>query len=373
MTNDIIKTSRRCQHKVCIAPFFNVNINAKGEVYTCCEDYIKCPLGNLNEQSFEEIWNGPIARQLRRELLSGKTNNFCNLQSCNEQDFDGYTILGRELTADEAATLSEVMPPPKHIRFNHDSICNVACITCRRHITTSTNEGERNRFLAYRWQTMMKSLWPHFSNVELISANGGGELFASNHMRLLIKSIAKNYPKVKFRITTNGVLMSAAVLEELGLTARMQQLTISLHAATKETYNRMVIGGDWDAVMKNIEYASSLKKARKIEAFNLISVVTAANFRDLPKFIELAHRFDATPSLHEYHNWWGKNYEKQARELMIVDPRHRDYQELVKVLSTANLSQGHFSPAILKVAQQSYQPPTPAEITASEAWHNCEL
>jgi radical SAM protein with 4Fe4S-binding SPASM domain len=55
-----------------------VRIVPNGNVYPCCrgtDDNLK--MGNLFEQSFDEIWNGPEYQKLRQEFLTGNLREGC--------------------------------------------------------------------------------------------------------------------------------------------------------------------------------------------------------------------------------------------------------------------------------------------------------
>lgn len=67
-------SSRRDRY--CYIGWYSATIRGDGSVYPCCmlqqkPDYP--PLGNINEQSFAEIWNGPGFRRLRSELAAVAT------------------------------------------------------------------------------------------------------------------------------------------------------------------------------------------------------------------------------------------------------------------------------------------------------------
>jgi radical SAM protein with 4Fe4S-binding SPASM domain len=48
-----------------------VKVQADGNVYPCCMGGgDQLVLGNLNQKSFEEIWNGPESQDLRRGMLT---------------------------------------------------------------------------------------------------------------------------------------------------------------------------------------------------------------------------------------------------------------------------------------------------------------
>ena len=52
----------------CSAPWFRVSIYANGDVRPCC--WYPWALGNLNNNSFQEIWNGNAYQQMRRRINS---------------------------------------------------------------------------------------------------------------------------------------------------------------------------------------------------------------------------------------------------------------------------------------------------------------
>ena len=61
---------------LCAQPFSQVYLEKDGKVRTCC--YGTHDLGNLNEQSIEEIWNGPRFRALRRAMFTGQIPIECD-------------------------------------------------------------------------------------------------------------------------------------------------------------------------------------------------------------------------------------------------------------------------------------------------------
>ncbi len=51
-------------------------IDLMGNVTTCCYD-IRHTYGNLQEQNFDDIWNGPVYRKFRKEMLQGRLPKWC--------------------------------------------------------------------------------------------------------------------------------------------------------------------------------------------------------------------------------------------------------------------------------------------------------
>jgi MoaA/NifB/PqqE/SkfB family radical SAM enzyme len=61
----------------CSEPWMTINVNASGEVRPCCfNDDI---LGNLHEQTMEEVWNGPGYSSLRADQAAGRVSSGCEV------------------------------------------------------------------------------------------------------------------------------------------------------------------------------------------------------------------------------------------------------------------------------------------------------
>lgn len=58
---------------VCTLPYDFVSVSKEGNIYPCCKMRRDCSLGNVFEQSFEAIWNGPGYARLFKSLRRGGT------------------------------------------------------------------------------------------------------------------------------------------------------------------------------------------------------------------------------------------------------------------------------------------------------------
>lgn len=83
--------------RICPYPFYSLIINPDGEVTACCADWRrKLVLGDLKEQSMQEIWNGERLRTFWADMLSGGKDRYemcrkCELpmHDCND-NIDAY-------------------------------------------------------------------------------------------------------------------------------------------------------------------------------------------------------------------------------------------------------------------------------------------
>ncbi len=73
---------RRYYPGYCTQSVDRIKVNVDGRVYPCCMgDAGQLALGNLFEQEFKDIWNGPEARDLRRGMMTGDVPGMC--QGCS--------------------------------------------------------------------------------------------------------------------------------------------------------------------------------------------------------------------------------------------------------------------------------------------------
>ena len=64
------------QYRSCLVPWFGVDITATGDLAPC-HVYYDLVIGNLYEQSFEEIWNGDKYQRFREYMLQNKFMSIC--------------------------------------------------------------------------------------------------------------------------------------------------------------------------------------------------------------------------------------------------------------------------------------------------------
>jgi radical SAM protein with 4Fe4S-binding SPASM domain len=65
-------------HTYCAAPWESAIILGNGDVQACCVPGREMRMGNLHEQSMEEIWNGPRYQQFRAAVNSANPPKTCN-------------------------------------------------------------------------------------------------------------------------------------------------------------------------------------------------------------------------------------------------------------------------------------------------------
>lgn len=309
---------------ICKHPFNSIQIQNTGEVYCCCCYWTNFySFGNIFEQSFDEIWNGEKAQEFRRQFIENKYK-YCKREECSP-------FLGEI----EPHLICEY---PKQIEFSYDRKCNVRCIFCRT--KKNKEEEEYNRQKEKRIEENFDRIFtPILEKAELVELNSAGELFASKHSIELVKKIIQINPNIKFRIISNGILFTPEIINELGLKKRMFCVTISMHATTEKTYNKIVEGGNFKALLDNVKYLSKLKKEGLLNSLQLNFVVTSINYKEMEDFVKLSKSLDATAFFINYHE---QIPSKELTKLFDISQiTHPKYNALVKVLKKPIFTDEH--------------------------------
>ena len=305
----------------CTKPFEEIEIHNTGEVYVCCPNWNNFySIGNIFENSVEEVWNSERAIELRKKIMN-KDYSLCDKKSC--------LYLQQQLFQSEYETnCTPIMPEyPTVIRFAYDKECNIACKICRDKIKRLSNEDLE------KLNTKIDTFFlPLLKSAKVLIINSYGDPFGSRHSRLVIKKAIEKYPDLKFDFHTNGILLNKTQLNNLGITPdKIGKVRISIHAASAITYAKTVPNGLFlfPQIVNNLKYLKKLKEEYFFEEY-IHFVVTADNYKEIPDFIKLAQKVDASPRFWEYRR---ENCDYCISEkLDICTPEHPKHKKLLKVL-----------------------------------------
>ncbi|MCD7779372.1 MAG: radical SAM protein [Candidatus Gastranaerophilales bacterium] len=300
----------------CSQPFNRIEIYENGDVFNCCPPFVNYySIGNIFKSSFDEIWNGDKVKELREKLLKEDFSlcaDICNRKFSTEENNHGYTVSVNEY--------------PEEISISSDNTCNVCCRICREHnYTTKFNKETLNEEVENIWL-------PIFKNAKLLRFGCSGEPFASYKETLIIKKTAQKYGSLKFHFHTNGILADEQKLKELCVYDRIDTITVSLHSASRGTYNKIIRGGNYDKVMQNLKLYSKMKKENLINHLRMIFVVYDENYKEMPKFVKLAQKHNAAAEFWALRLTEGTEISKNFDKHSIINPKHKEYKNLVKIL-----------------------------------------
>lgn len=298
---------------VCRRPFKYFQIEADGDCFFCCSIFVNNePIGNIFDNSFEDIWYGEKAEKFRRSVLD-ETYKYCRRDLCSD-------FVLEDIDYDFKPEL------PEEVHLSYVRACNLRCITCRDNFIIESKENTEY------FNSYIDKILPFCKTAKTIYLNGAGELFVSHHLCEICKRIIEVNPEVKFFIHTNGLFFNKQMCEKFGFLDNIYNVGVSIHAATEKTYNKIVRGGNWKILQRNLSYISKLKKAGKIERFKMFFVVSSLNYKEMPKFVKMAKKYGAVALFWRFRNWGTTEMCKEYDKYTCWEKDHKDYKKFIKVL-----------------------------------------
>src|ERR1700722_7089423 len=80
----------------CILPWIHMHVSANGRVQPCCHSRPDMPLGSLRTSTLSQVWNSPDMRELRLNMLAGRTSPQCI--NCHLMEESGVRSARENLT-----------------------------------------------------------------------------------------------------------------------------------------------------------------------------------------------------------------------------------------------------------------------------------
>jgi tetratricopeptide (TPR) repeat protein len=308
----------------CSRPWSHVEMTEPGNAHLCCPTWLPVSIGNLAESSADQMWHSEAAEAVRASVVDGSFS-FCNKLHCPH-------IASRSLPEKKAEAvfipIAAIKNAPAEVTLSYDASCNLACPMCRKDFITATRaeqEAMDKRFVPW-----VEAAVAHADTLYL---NGSGDVFGSKHSRdLLSRMTRQRYPNLRFRIITNALLLDERAYRDLDLAGRIGTLEVSIDAATAETYSVVRRGGNFDRLTKNLEFLDGLRTAGKDHfSLELMYVVSAHNFREMPAFVHLAKRFHANLVTFTMVRANVGLTPEETKKWAAFDPDHPLYAEFLEV------------------------------------------
>jgi molybdenum cofactor biosynthesis enzyme MoaA len=312
----------------CYYPFHYLGTQSSGGCYLCCMTWLPYPIGNLKARSIKRIFNSIKAQRMRIAFYKGNFK-YCKLNLCNivnSKNYKPYTredILSSNLFTDRTkkeilSRKLKITDGPSYIADGISTKCNIQCNFC--YGTYMKNKACDND-MTNKVKEYIKN---NTERVRMLEFCTEGEPFIHQHVKEVMKS-ARNNESIGFYFTSNLTHIddeTKSLLKEINIV----KLHGSINAAKKETYDKSIKNGNWENVMKNLDYFIDLKEKRNKNMWIQISiVVTNQNYKDLIDFV----RFGIGKNLNEIIIYPMVEYDV-VKNLQITDT---EIPEIEKMLS----------------------------------------
>lgn len=321
----------------CTKPFENAEFHVQGDLYTCCPQWLDKKIGNYQLDNIRESWNSIAAQEIRSSIIDGSFK-YCNKRLCpfiqekslptRDKLIDKY----KKIIADHKVTLDEL---PSEIMLVYDLSCNLTCPSCRTHKTNNLPESTAfNEALNITKKIHDEFLENLGTNYLRLNVTGSGDPFASLVFRQFIENInGEKNPNLKIDFQTNGLLLTPIMWNRLSKIWRnIDRIIVSVDASSEETY-QTVRGGNWNTLLENMKFLSSLRKKNQFQFFQVNFIVQNNNYCEMISFAKLFLSLECDAivfsKLVNWGTWDHDNFLKQ----IVWDKEHPNFSHFMNILS----------------------------------------
>ncbi len=339
--------------------------NANGDVSPCCPGWLRDDggtgyfgktgyvFGNVYTDEWETVWNGEKAQEFRKSILDGSFK-YCNENLCPHlQNVHSNPSVGSIETAPYVRKMKDIELlykergehhrniidnkltkldfSPELVKMDYDRSCNISCPSCR--IELVTPRGKELEKIEKIQDSVIEVIR---NGTKKLYITGTGDPFGSATFRkFLIDFREEDFPSVKtIRLHTNGVKWTKETWKRMtGVHKLVTDAEVSIDAATKETYEIVRRGGDWDQLMENLTFIP-----KEIEWFGISMVVQDLNYKEIPMFIELRDwlvKLSGNKNIYVYFSKitnWDTFTEEEFNQRAVWKSEHPEHEDFVKIL-----------------------------------------
>ena len=259
-------------YKRCPRPFDTILIDKNGSCYACeCTAWLPQSIGNLQIQPLENIIESDTHKHLQQSIID-KTYRYCNNKQCS--------YLLKDIERMEAE-IPEVQI--KHIRLAIDDSCNLKCPSCRTKLIFHKEGSQFKKGI--RLADKINDWLSTYGKPVQVHIGSDGDPFASHVYRHFMEHTPKS-SITQYSLLTNGLMFKDFHPRIPHIIENLTRLGVSIDGATKETYEKLRLGGKWDNINRNLECIAELKQQHNFK-FELHMVVQKDNWQEIQTMIEL--------------------------------------------------------------------------------------
>jgi sulfatase maturation enzyme AslB (radical SAM superfamily) len=255
----------------CILPWIHLHAWPDGRAFPCCASEYQHHIGNLKQNSLQEIWNSNPMQQLRKNMLNDAPCKECN--RCYEQESAGFSSMRNNMNKNfghyinlvdntlEDGTLPDMILYYWDVRFSN--ICNLKCRSCGSIFSSRWYDDDvklngkplrpRVQFAGKTGGDVWTQMEPHIQYMEQIYFAGGEPLIMEEHTRILKKLIDTNNTKVRLIYNTNLTELRFKKENVIDLWKHFPSVCVA--ASLDDMKDRAAIirsGTDWNKIEQNI-------------------------------------------------------------------------------------------------------------------------
>lgn len=299
-------------------PFTGLATREDGAVKVCCRS---APVGNIQENTLEEIWNNDVMRLVRKQVLHSERPDVCkpcfNLEDAGVESLRQRHIAGVipeariTLYPNAVSTMREDYSMPFEIptiEIKMNNLCNLKCRMCNPMDSTSWNDWQEveehykkeDNFLVQKivdlnlknkpfldsfvdtpnWWESFEKLLPYFRRVEFA---GGEPLMDPTHYKIL-DMLAPYGKDIEIKYATNLTMLGKNNRTVWQYWPKFKSVAVNVSIdGIGDSYEYVRGNASWAELINNIKQIQTIPNVSRIVGAVAVQV---SNVLVLDKMIE---------------------------------------------------------------------------------------
>lgn len=264
----------------CAYPFNTVFLGSDGGVKPCCSS--RTNIGNINENSLEEIINGPIIKSIRKSIVENKWHPTCS--QCKELEEIGARTerTGVLHKFDEFKDADENTFKLQKIDIRWSNTCNLSCNYCYEYFSSQWAKIKGIKVNANKdvaEDSVFSLIEKNRDSIEVINLLGGEPLLQKQNKRLIEILHDKSY----YILSNLSVDIKNNDIAQKLINMNTVEWGISFETI-EDKFEYVRHGADWNVFHNNLKYLKE-NKAKMINAHPLYCTYTALNLVEYYNFL----------------------------------------------------------------------------------------
>ena len=261
------------EETICALPFSHLSTTPNGSIMPCCR-YENDTLGNITQQSLEEVWNSEKLQNLRRELYNGIKHKNCaacwRIEEANGISMRQSMLKTRREYIPKISNDDFVLPfkiPVLELKLSN--LCNLKCRTCNpkyssswisdwhhvRHIYQKTycdmGSKKLSLFEKPEFYNSFEKLLPF---IEILEFAGGEPFMDPQHYKLLDMIVDCGHNKnITLKYSTNLTHLQFGKWNLIDVFLKFKKIDLSVSLDGDPMLNEYIRSGSTtDAIQKNL-------------------------------------------------------------------------------------------------------------------------
>lgn len=284
----------------CALPWLHIHTFPSGKVFPCCVADKKLPVGDLNNNTIDEIIHSPEMNDIRAKMLKGEYVEHCT-QSCmahenNPKSFSKRKTINTfyekiipnliELTNEDGSFKNKDDFKMKHLNIRFSNLCNFKCRSCYGELSSLILQEEvptkKTFHITDISSTIMDDVYRHLPDVDLIHFAGGETLLIDEHWEIMDKLIELGNTNVSIVCSTNLSKITYKNKNIIDYVKQFKDFTLYVSIdAIKERAELYRNGTVWETIENNLKILVDSEIP-----FTITSTVGATNIHHTPDMID---------------------------------------------------------------------------------------